>query len=244
MTLKVVSSSSKGNCYLLQSAGGDTLLVELGITAMDVKKALDYRIGGVVGAVVTHRHKDHALAVYDIMRMGIPVLAPADVLATSTSVATLAVTAEHGRHYQLGAFKVTALNAYHDVPCLAYIIEHQEMGKVLFATDTFKLPYRVKDVTHLMIECNYMDEVLAFNEQEGYTPPGLRDRLMLTHMELNTTVKVVRQNLCDILQDVTLLHLSHDNSDADQMREAVEATGIPCRVASPGLVIDYNINPY
>lgn len=55
MKLKVLGSSSKGNCYLLES-DKEVLIIELGISFKEIKKALNFDISKVVGALVTHEH--------------------------------------------------------------------------------------------------------------------------------------------------------------------------------------------
>ena len=43
MELKVLGSSSSGNCYILDN-GSEALIIEAGIRFMEVKKALDFNI--------------------------------------------------------------------------------------------------------------------------------------------------------------------------------------------------------
>lgn len=55
MKLKVLGSSSRGNCCLLEN-DKEVLIIELGISFKDIKKAMDFDISKVVGALVTHEH--------------------------------------------------------------------------------------------------------------------------------------------------------------------------------------------
>ena len=55
MILKVLGSSSKGNCYLLKSAK-DVLILEAGVTIKDIKIGLDFNFRDVVGCLITHEH--------------------------------------------------------------------------------------------------------------------------------------------------------------------------------------------
>ena len=59
MRLKVLSSGSQGNCYLLES-NGETLILDCGIPIKEIKKGLDFDISKVVGVCVSHGHLDHA----------------------------------------------------------------------------------------------------------------------------------------------------------------------------------------
>ena len=73
MKLKCLGSGSSGNCYLL-STETETLILDCGISVMEIKKGLNFDLSKVVGCIVTHSHKDHSLSVKDFENMGIPVL--------------------------------------------------------------------------------------------------------------------------------------------------------------------------
>lgn len=245
MKLKVLSSSSEGNCYLLTDRGGNTLVIECGVAFMDIKKALQFSIKGIVGCLVTHQHNDHSKSVVDFLKAGINVYAPESVFVAKGRKSPFAIHVSPNERFSVGEFKVMALNAFHDVPCLCYIIEHEEMGKLFIATDTYKLPYKVKGLNHFLIECNYCDDVLDLREQNGDCPKSLRDRLMLTHMELKTTLKCIKNNIDSLLQDIILLHLSHDNSSIGEMTNAIAAEcGVATFVAENGFEIELNKEPY
>ena len=55
LRLKCLGSSSAGNCYLL-STENETLILDCGISAKEIKKGLDFDLGGIVGVAVTHSH--------------------------------------------------------------------------------------------------------------------------------------------------------------------------------------------
>src|SRR5574344_376700 len=59
MKLKVLSSGSAGNCYLLDN-GNECLIIEAGVNVIDVKKALDFDISRIAGCIISHEHGDHA----------------------------------------------------------------------------------------------------------------------------------------------------------------------------------------
>lgn len=51
--LKVLGSSSDGNCYILDS-NNKKLIIELGVSWSDVLKGLNYKIEDVAGCIVSH----------------------------------------------------------------------------------------------------------------------------------------------------------------------------------------------
>ena len=58
MELKILGSSSKGNCYLLDN-GNDCLMIECGIPFKDVQKAVNFGISRIAGVIISHEHGDH-----------------------------------------------------------------------------------------------------------------------------------------------------------------------------------------
>nr|DAR48661.1 MAG TPA: YycJ-like MBL-fold protein [Bacteriophage sp.] len=56
MRLKCLGSSSSGNCYLLTSESGETLILDCGIPIKEIKKGLDWDIRGIAGVIISHTH--------------------------------------------------------------------------------------------------------------------------------------------------------------------------------------------
>jgi len=55
MVFKVISTGSIGNSYLLETEN-EALLVECGVPIAKVKKAINYNISKIKGALITHQH--------------------------------------------------------------------------------------------------------------------------------------------------------------------------------------------
>lgn len=53
--IKTIGTGSKGNCYLLE-ADNETLILDCGVPVAEIKKGLNFQLGGIVGVVVTHSH--------------------------------------------------------------------------------------------------------------------------------------------------------------------------------------------
>lgn len=243
MVLRVLESSSKGNCYILEAASGDTLILEAGINIADVKKALCFRLDKVSACLVTHQHRDHSKHLKDLLYCGIKVLALEDVFASHGIVNhVFGKSIKPMQGYKIGSFRVFALPVAHDVPCVGFVIEHSEMGKLLFVTDTMMLEYRVLHLNHIMIEANYCDEILQQNIDAGIVPRSMRERLLHSHMELQTTKDLLVHNDMSNVREVVLLHLSDTNSDKAVFCEQVQkATGKPVYIAEKGLELSLEI---
>lgn len=245
MRLKCLGSGSAGNCYLFEASDG-VLMVEAGISFMEVKKALKFKISRIIGCLISHEHKDHSKYLKDVIGCGIRTLALSEVFDSqgiSNRVFCKEIQSWHG--YRIGGFKVFAFGVAHDVPCLGFLISHKEMGNLLFVTDTMMLEYRMPDLNHVMLEANYADDILQSNIIRGIVPFGMRDRLLHSHMELETTKDILRANNLSEVNEVVLLHLSGNNSDADRFRKEVsEVSGKPTYIAENGLDIDLSLIPY
>ncbi len=245
MKLIVLGSSSKGNCYVMTN-GVESLIIEAGVKWSEVKQIMGYNISNIAGVIISHEHGDHAGHVKEYIAAGIRVYSQAETLESlkiASNHYTTAVTPM--KKTMVGGFTVIPLSVEHDVPCVAYLINHAGMGLTLFVTDTFIFDYVIKDLHHILIEANYADDILDYNIEKGHLPVMLRKRLMTSHMEIGTTKKVLlKQNLSKV-RDITLIHLSDGNSDAIRFtREIEKATGRPTSVADAGMEIDFDDMPF
>lgn len=246
MVLKCLGSGSSGNCYILEATDGEKLIIECGIPFRVIKQGLNFNLHGIVGCLVSHRHQDHSKALQDVLKCGIRVLSIKDVFVSQNAQNNpfcKVIAPMHG--YAVGKYKIFVLDVVHDVPCVGFIIEHQDMGKLLFITDTMMLEYQLPRLNHIMIEANYSDEILQDNINRGAIPAAMRERLLHSHMELQTAKGVLVENDLSDVNEIILLHLSSNNSNpTDFIKQVKEATGKPVYVASRGLELSLNITPY
>lgn len=249
MQLRCLGSSSSGNCYLLEN-DRECLVLEAGIPLKEVKKALDFNISKIVGLLVTHEHGDHCKYVKDFYETGIDIrmsLGTADNM--DAEFLTVRIV-KSGFWYQLGGFTVTPFPVVHDAAePFGYIIRHQDMGTLLFASDTeyIKLNFRKLQLNHIMIECNYSQKIIDSRMRQGDTDKMLRDRVLQSHMELETCKEFIRKNKTPMLDNIILLHLSDGNSNQKQfIQEIQEVAGPFVRVyaADKGLTVNLDVIPF
>lgn len=249
MKLHILGSSSKGNGYIMQSSTGASLIIECGLPLVEIKKSLNWRLSGVTAALVSHHHGDHAGYVRDYSRAGIRILAPGEVIAENASMPFSRVL-EPNHGYVLGEYRVRTLPMTHAnndgtaCECFGYIIEHPEMGRTLFATDTIALPCAIRGLHHIMIEANYDDDILDRNIEAGIVAGNERNRLRLSHMEIKTVERMIRAlDMTDVV-DVILLHLSDRNADRKDFQQRIaNVSGKPC-IAAQKMIIDFDKQPY
>lgn len=227
MDIQVLASSSTGNCYRV-SDGHTNILLECGISMQKIREGLDFRLSDITACFVSHEHQDHARAVKDIAKAGI------DVYMSLGTWEALGVKHHRVRSIQerqlvpVGSFWLMAFDAQHDArQPFGYILYSRRTGeKLLFATDTYYIRYRFQGLTHIMVECNYAKDILDANVEAGLVPETLKNRLLESHMELETCKGFFRANDLSKVKEIYLLHLSAGNSDAERFRREIqELTG-------------------
>lgn len=245
MKLHILGSSSKGNCYILETQR-EALILEAGVSIKEVRKALRWTPRKAVGVFVSHEHGDHAAHVREFAEAGIKVFAQCDVMEQQ-GIKDLPFTyaIRPGKGYTLGGFSVSGMEVKHDVPCLAFLVQHEEMGKLLFVTDTVSFPYTYSGLNTIMIEANYADDIVNGNVERGSLPLVMRQRLLCSHMELEQTKAVLRAQDLSEVGSIVLIHLSDNNSDEQRfVREIRNQTGCPVYAAKAGTTLDISRNPF
>jgi phosphoribosyl 1,2-cyclic phosphodiesterase len=238
MVLKVLGSSSQGNCYILENKN-EALIIEAGVRFIEVKKALGFDIRKVSGCLITHQHNDHAKYIKAMVESGFPTLALEEVWTAKGVTGSRAYCIERGKGYRFGRFKVLPFDACHDVPCVGYLIDHPETGRIMFLTDSCMCEYVFPGLNQVMIECNYSDAKLVEAINAGRTLPSQRERLMTSHMELNTCKGFLCANDLTNVANIVLLHLSDNNSDEKNFVSEIERqTGKLVYAAHTGLEIE------
>lgn len=237
MKLKVLGSSSTGNCYFLESKD-EVLIIECGINTKDIKKALDWSFKKVVGCLVSHSHNDHSKSMKDMLASGVKTYALKDTFDAKNISSPFSREVIEGQDIKIGKFNIKVLPAKHDVPIVSFLIHHEEIGSLLFATDTYLIPYQVIGVNHWMIEANYDKAKLSDDVLEGNVNPYLARRIVKSHMSIEKTLEAVKGSGISHAKNIILIHLSDSNSDLESFKTRMqELTGCPVWVADKGLEI-------
>lgn len=225
--LKVISSGSTGNSYIIE-AGGEILLLELGVPFGDILKGWDYDISRVVGCLVTHEHMDHAQSVEKARKYQLKVFTPEELKPMAK--------------YKLGGFGIMPLKVPHgDCKCYSYCITHKDFGSLLFATDLSDFPYAIKGFKHILMECNYADEVVIDNAMADQFSRSHNEN----HMSLDNCVRILRRLADKSTMTITLLHISRSNGDPELMRARIfEEIGLRPNVAAPGLEVELSVEEF
>lgn len=231
--IKVIGSSSAGNCYRI-SDGSTALLLEAGLPIKDIQRGLEFRLTEIAGCLITHEHGDHSKAVRDVLRAGVSVYT-SDGTARSLSLSGHRVKMISARkEFTIGTWTILPFEIEHDVEePLGFLLVNQAGEKLLFATDTYFIRYRFNGLTHIMVECNYSMQILNANIAAGRVPAAMKSRLLESHFSIENVKDFFLANDLTRVCEIWLLHLSDNNSDEELFkREIQQLTGKQVIVAS------------
>ena len=235
ITVEVLGSSSKGNCYRLLS-GGRSLLLECGLPWKEIRKGLNFQTTALDGCLITHHHKDHARSAADVMRAGV------DLYATGAAFEAMAIPG--GPHHRFKPliyrhtvtvgewWRVMAFEAHHDAPGTAgFWIEDKDGDKLVFLTDSAFSYYTFPGTGVYMVEANFSEKILQRNVDDGLIDAYLARRVTENHMSIERVVVMFTEADLSQCRHIHLLHGSDGNSDSALFKKIVEeATGVPVTV--------------
>lgn len=235
MKLKTLGSGSSGNCHLLIADNGETLILDCGIPNKEIKRGLGWNVEKVSGCIVTHKHADHSKSLNELERIGIPVFAPY----------RNDIGMKFRGRWMVRTFDMTNLNGEwthtngdgSPCPCYGFLIEHPEMGRLLYITDTELSKWKFRNANHILIGVNYDPEIISADDAKS-------NHVTRGHMSIETACEFAKACYTRQLQNVVMCHLSEENSDKDIFIEKMQKT-VPranvC-VSEPGMELELN-NP-
>lgn len=216
MRLKCLGSSSAGNCYLLTSGSGETLILDCGIPIKEIKKGLNWNIKNVVGVLCTHRHLDHSKSVKDFRQMGIRIYG---LYSKAVPMKTMKIGEFTVKPFDLttvdGSWTHTDANG-EPCPIFGFLITHKEMGRMLYITDCELIKWKFKDINHILLGVNYDKDLIDRDNT------GKANHVFRGHLSIDTACDFVKANYSDSLQNVIMCHLSAENADRDSFIEKMK----------------------
>lgn len=218
-----LASSSTGNCYVIYD-GNNYLLLEAGLNYKDTIKALtrhQLKLTDFNNCLISHSHGDHNKSANNLSRF-------MTVIGTKETLKKV-----NGRKQQIEplhtifikGYKIIPFNTEHDCDgSLGYIVTSLTTNEsLLFATDTKYIRFNLSKFkfTHVMLECNYDDDVL------GNIDLVIQRRLLNSHMGLNACINTLKALDLSKCESIYLLHLSDRHANEDKMAsEIMKSTGV------------------
>lgn len=242
MKLHVIATGSSGNCYVLEGRSS-VLVLEAGVAPEKVFQRVRVSTRKIAGVLVTHEHGDHAGFVRRWLALGFRAYMSAGTRAAlRLEDSSLAEPVKAWESVGIGEFSVRPFPAVHDAAePVSFIIEHDESGRILFATDTGRIDYtfRTGQIRHLLVEANYSESLIEDNIGRGNLFPALAKRIRGNHLSLERCRDYVREHNTPDLETVVLIHLSGDNADPGIFRAEIAKTAPYANVcvADKGLLV-------
>ena len=198
---KVISSGSEGNAVIYNNA----IMVDCGVSLkalQEVKRSLKI-------ALLTHKHGDH-LKIRTLQRLQAerPTLRVAcgDFLLEELPCIKNIDVLQVGKIYDYGAFKVSPIKLYHDVPNFGWRIFLPNGQKIFHATDTAHLEgITAKGYDLYAIEHNYCEEYIQQAIEEArangeYTHAYGNINTHLSIQQARAFIKANRKESSEVLE--------------------------------------------
>lgn len=244
MRLKVIGSSSAGNAYVLTLDGGKSMLLDAGVPYRQILKAVGADWPKLQAALITHEHGDHTAAVADLIGRGMTIYTSAGtagVLCNRLTNRFGIVPVKHQLPFWTTAgATVTPFKTQHDAAePLGFVIDDAgARERLVYATDTYYLRFRIPGVHYWVIECNFCDEALDPSDP-------VDKRRLESHMSLGRLKAMLKANDLSVCRKIVLIHLSDAKSDEARMvREIAELTGVDTVAAHAGDEIKLTKAPF
>lgn len=240
--IKVLGSSSKGNCYILEGEK-ETLLLECGLPFKEMLRGLEFKLDKVVGCLVTHEHKDHCKGINKALENVIDCYTSQGTIDALGIKSPFLHSVEKNKIFKIGGFKVMPFDVHHDAnEPFGYLVHHKEMGLMLFATDTYYLDYKFSSLNHILIECNYDKSIL----EESDLNESVKARIIKSHFEISNVKDFLKANDLSDVRNIILLHLSENNS-SDNFLEEIDQVSLNQNsvfIAEKGLEVNLDLTPF
>ena len=178
---------------------------------------------------------DHSKYVKEYIKAGIPVFGFTDKKEKEFRT----------KDVQFGGFYIIAFELEHDVRCFGFFIHHKETGKFIFITDTGNIPYQFTDLSQIICEANFCENIVYDLMLNDKLNAAGQNRVESSHLSIQKTLEFLSETDLSKVQNIVLVHLSSQSSNAEQFKRKTELqTGKSVFIADKGVTIDFNLNPF
>lgn len=219
MKIKVVGSSSEGNCYIVN----DELILDAGMSFKEIQKACDFNLGSK-HCLITHEHGDHAKAVGKLAEYSTTIYMSKGTKEALRAERHNIKMVESGKQIKVLNYIILPFNVEHDAAePLGFLIQDMRTGeKLLFATDTYFIRYKFQNIDYFLIECNYSEAILKSNVENEKINTFLAKRLLTSHFSLENVILFLKGLDLKRTSKIMLIHLSDSNSDEEMFCRKIE----------------------
>lgn len=163
-------------------------------------------IGRLLFAATDERHIDHVKSLDYFINLGIPCYGNKDVCSIHKGCIELP------KVLNVDGFKVQTFELVHDVPTNAFVIDTDDGIRILYCTDTKRIPKKVKGVHYAIIECNNDFDTIVDNAMEDVFTKSKPEN----HQSLDECIRYLKAINNVNLQCIILWHMSMTNIDENK----------------------------
>ncbi len=231
MDIKCFGSGSSGNSYLV-SDKGTCILIDAGVNPKKIARKLGWiNLIKVDACLVTHEHQDHAKYVKELLDMGIECfMTQGTQKALDITDRKINIIPQSSISFKVHDWSVMAIiNNNHDAAEPVNFKIYSKDFVLLYITDTSDISCWLgcELVTHLMVEANYSESLIAEAYKKGILGGELYKRIINNHLSFEKLLKWLDGNDLSTVKQIYVMHLSDKDSDEAYFKEKVqELTGI------------------
>ena len=169
-------------------------------------------IGRLLFAATDERHQDHVKSLDYFINLGIPCYGNKDVCSIHKGCIELP------KVLKVDGFNIQTFELVHDVPNNALVIDTDDGIRILYCTDTKRIPKKVKGSHYVIIECN--------NDQNTIIDNAMCDVFTKSKPENHQSLCECARYLKAIdkvnLQCIVLWHMSMSNIDEKKAIDTIK----------------------
>ena len=169
-------------------------------------------IGRLLFAATDERHIDHVKSLDYFINLGIPCYGNKDVCSIHKGCIELP------KVLKVDGFKVQNFELVHDVPNNALIIDTDDGIRILYCTDTKRIPKKVKGVHYAAIECNNDQDTIIDNAMDDVFTKSKPEN----HQSLDECIRYLKAIDKSNLQCIILWHMSMSNIDEKKAIDTIK----------------------
>lgn len=163
-------------------------------------------IGRLLFAATDERHQDHVKSLDYFINLGIPCYGNKDVCNIHKGCIELP------KVLNVNGFKIQTFELVHNAPTNAFVIDTDDGIRILYCTDTKRIPKKVKGVHYAIIECNNCQNDIIDNEMEDVFTKSKPEN----HQSLDECIRYLKAINNVNLQCIILWHMSMTNIDENK----------------------------
>lgn len=231
----VVGTGSGGNAYIVEWQTVKFLL-DAGMSGNNIRKVNSYKLSDISSVFITHKHKDHAGFVLDLIGFGIPIFLPKDCnIYIPDKYKNIIKNVEEsiGWNNLYGTpLRYRATWQKHDILCLGYEFSIGDTT-LHYVTDTSEInspDFQQLGKHYWICECNYSNTLMASNDETLSVEIAQRNmRTRETHLSDDYVIKFFNG-----LDDTAILFVHHSELNFDIKDFRRKARGLNYQIAQNG----------